>query len=53
MLAKPVAATEANREGTQYVLERMEWWWKVSPTLLKDHRDNENNGDLSLKYETN
>ncbi|GAB1311528.1 hypothetical protein MFIFM68171_01738 [Madurella fahalii] len=38
-LANPIAATEANRKGINYVVKRMDWYWSLSGTLLKDLPD--------------
>ncbi|KAK4248937.1 hypothetical protein C7999DRAFT_30627 [Corynascus novoguineensis] len=36
MLANPISATEANRKGIDYVVKRMDWYWSLSGSLLKD-----------------
>jgi hypothetical protein len=45
MLANPITATEANRKGIDYVVKRMDWYWSLSSTLLKDVPDHV--GELS------
>jgi hypothetical protein len=39
VLANPVAATEANRKGIDYVVKRMDWYWSLSSNLFKDPSD--------------
>jgi hypothetical protein len=39
MLANPVKATEANRKGIDYVVKRMDLYWSLSGSLLKDLPD--------------
>ena len=39
---EPVAETEANRKGIEYVVRKMDWYWSLSGPLLKplpDHVD--------------
>ncbi|KAK4232875.1 NACHT domain-containing protein [Achaetomium macrosporum] len=38
MLANPITATEANRNGIDYVVKRMNWYWSLSSSLFK-HSD--------------
>lgn len=45
MLQNPIAATEANRSGIEYVIKRMDWYWKLSSIVLKDNnKDNDLSG---------
>ncbi|KAL2140827.1 hypothetical protein VTI28DRAFT_3191 [Corynascus sepedonium] len=39
MFANPISATEANRKGIDYVVKRMDWYWSLSGSLLKDLPD--------------
>ncbi|KAK4245662.1 NACHT domain-containing protein [Corynascus novoguineensis] len=39
MLANPISATEANSKGIDYVVQRMEWYWSLSSSLLRDLPD--------------
>ncbi|KAK3946552.1 NACHT domain-containing protein [Pseudoneurospora amorphoporcata] len=32
----PIKATEANRKGIDYVIKRMDWYWNLSTSLLRD-----------------
>lgn len=41
MIQNPIAATEANRSGLEYVIKRMDWYWKLSSVVLKGN-DNSN-----------
>ncbi|EGZ76068.1 hypothetical protein NEUTE2DRAFT_37003, partial [Neurospora tetrasperma FGSC 2509] len=36
----PIKATKANREGIDYVVKRMKWYWSLSNSLLKDPTNN-------------
>ncbi|KAH7629780.1 hypothetical protein B0T09DRAFT_136405 [Sordaria sp. MPI-SDFR-AT-0083] len=36
----PIKATEANRKGIDYVVNRMNWYWNLSNSLLKDSTNN-------------
>ncbi|KAK3952421.1 NACHT domain-containing protein, partial [Pseudoneurospora amorphoporcata] len=36
----PIKATEANRKGIDYVINRMNWYWNLSNSLLKDPTNN-------------
>ncbi|KAJ4357089.1 Vegetative incompatibility protein HET-E-1, partial [Neurospora sp. IMI 360204] len=40
MLANPIKATEANRKGIDYVVNRMDWYWNLSTSLLRDPTNN-------------
>ncbi|KAK3949442.1 hypothetical protein QBC32DRAFT_266734 [Pseudoneurospora amorphoporcata] len=40
MLANPIKATEANRKGIDYVVKRMDWYWNLSTSLLRDPTNN-------------
>ncbi|KAK3955856.1 hypothetical protein QBC32DRAFT_321280, partial [Pseudoneurospora amorphoporcata] len=42
MLANPIKATEANRKGINYVVKRMDWYWNLSTSLLRDPINNIN-----------
>ncbi|RYP47535.1 hypothetical protein DL768_006412 [Monosporascus sp. mg162] len=35
MLENPIAETESNRNGIEYVIKRMDWYWELSGVLLK------------------
>ena len=35
MLANPLAETEANRNGIEHVIKRMDWYWNLSSVLLE------------------
>ena len=37
MLANPLAETEANRSGIEYVIKKMDWYWNLSSVLLKEN----------------
>ncbi|KAL7800228.1 WD40-repeat-containing domain protein [Trichoderma ceciliae] len=43
ILGNPISATEANRNGIQYVIERMKWYWALPDAILK-----KNTGAYSL-----
>jgi hypothetical protein len=45
MFANPITATEANRKGIDYVVKRMDWYWSLSSSLLKELPDHV--GELS------
>ncbi|KAA8635993.1 hypothetical protein SMACR_09911 [Sordaria macrospora] len=40
MLANPIKATEVNRKGIDYVIKRMDWYWNLSTSLLRDPTNN-------------
>ncbi|WPJ59449.1 hypothetical protein SMAC4_13160 [Sordaria macrospora] len=40
MLANPIKATKANRKGIDYVVKRMDWYWNLSTSLLRDPTNN-------------
>ncbi|KAK3946807.1 hypothetical protein QBC32DRAFT_387713 [Pseudoneurospora amorphoporcata] len=48
MLANPIKATEANRKGIDYVVKRMNWYWSLSNSLLKDPTNNPTNNISEL-----
>ncbi|PTB73106.1 WD40 repeat-like protein [Trichoderma longibrachiatum ATCC 18648] len=37
MIQSPIAATEANRRGIEYVIKRMDWYWKLASAILEDN----------------
>ncbi|KAK1237731.1 hypothetical protein MKX07_003567 [Trichoderma sp. CBMAI-0711] len=39
MIQSPIFATEANRRGIEYVLKRMDWYWKLASAVLDDSAD--------------
>lgn len=39
MLSNPICASEANHKGIKYVIKRMDWYWSLSRSLLKDLPD--------------
>ncbi|KAK3995703.1 hypothetical protein QBC44DRAFT_319239 [Cladorrhinum sp. PSN332] len=41
VLANPITQTEANRKGIDYVTKRMDWYWSLSSSLLKDLPEND------------
>ncbi|RYP65653.1 hypothetical protein DL771_008205 [Monosporascus sp. 5C6A] len=43
MFANPIAETEANRKGIEYVIKRMEWYWNLSGPLLRQYTVGDNN----------
>jgi hypothetical protein len=45
LLANPITATEANCKGINYVINRMDWYWSLSSSLLEDPADH--GGELS------
>ncbi|KAK3946640.1 hypothetical protein QBC32DRAFT_409651, partial [Pseudoneurospora amorphoporcata] len=40
MLANPIKATEVNCKGIDYVVKRMDWYWNLSTSLLRDPTNN-------------
>lgn len=36
MLKNPTKETKANRDGIEYVIERMTWYWNLSSHLLRE-----------------
>lgn len=45
MIQNPIAATQANRDGIEYVIKRMDWYWNLSSVVLKES-PNDNDGGL-------
>ncbi|KAL2145028.1 hypothetical protein VTI28DRAFT_8128 [Corynascus sepedonium] len=39
MLSNPICASDANHKGINYVIKRMDWYWSLSRSLLKDLPD--------------
>lgn len=51
MIQNPIAATQANRDGIEYVIKRMDWYWNLSSVILKEG-PNDNDGGLgSIRLE--
>ncbi|KAK6447814.1 hypothetical protein FP744_10004064 [Trichoderma asperellum] len=46
MIQNPIAATEANRNGIEYVIKRMDWYWNLSSAVLKES-PHDNDGSLA------
>ncbi|RMZ74797.1 hypothetical protein DV737_g5729, partial [Chaetothyriales sp. CBS 132003] len=40
LLVNPIEATQANRLGIRYVIDRMEWYWNLSSTLFSESTSN-------------
>ncbi|KAM0254754.1 hypothetical protein ACHAQJ_006470 [Trichoderma viride] len=46
------AATEANRSGIEYVIKRMDWYWKLSSIVLKENLTDSSLSDVRCEMET-
>lgn len=46
MIQNPIEATEVNRNGIEYVIKRMDWYWNLSSVILKES-PNDNDGGLA------
>lgn len=38
LLANPIKSTETNRDGIEYVIKTMEWYWELSKHLLNESK---------------
>ncbi|KAL7933498.1 WD40-repeat-containing domain protein [Trichoderma chlorosporum] len=52
MLQNPIAATEANRKGIEYVTKKMDWYWKLSSAVLKDNINDTSIAEVRRELET-
>ncbi|PTB63912.1 YVTN repeat-like/Quino protein amine dehydrogenase [Trichoderma citrinoviride] len=52
MLQNPIAATEANRSGIEYVIKRMDWYWNLSSAVLKDNANESGFSGVRQEMET-
>ncbi|KAL7926646.1 WD40-repeat-containing domain protein [Trichoderma austrokoningii] len=48
LLQNPIAATEDNRNGLEYVIKRMDWYWKLSSDVFKENANN--NGIANVQH---
>ncbi|UKZ64546.1 uncharacterized protein TrAtP1_005761 [Trichoderma atroviride] len=51
MIQNPIAATEANRNGIEYVIKRMDWYWNISNVVLKESPNDNDGGLASIRRE--
>lgn len=51
MIQNPIAATEANRNGIEYVIKRMDWYWNLSNVILKESPNDNDGGLASIRRE--
>jgi hypothetical protein len=49
MLQNPISATEANRNGIEYVIKRMDWYWNLSSVIFKEDPNDHNSGLASVR----
>ncbi|PON20926.1 hypothetical protein TGAM01_v210211 [Trichoderma gamsii] len=51
MIQNPIASTEANRIGIEYVIKRMDWYWNLSSIILKESPNDNDGGFGSIRRE--
>lgn len=51
MIQNPIAATEANRNGIEYVIKRMDWYWNLSSAVLKESLDGNDSNLAGIRRE--
>ncbi|KAF5247118.1 hypothetical protein FAUST_970 [Fusarium austroamericanum] len=51
ILSSPLTEPKKNREGMEYVLKRMDWYWRLSPWLLHDCHSSDSSEPLREQLE--
>lgn len=51
MIQNPIASTEANRNGIDYVIKRMDWYWYLSSIISKESPNESDGGLGSIRRE--
>ncbi|KAM0516054.1 hypothetical protein ACHAPE_005677 [Trichoderma viride] len=51
MIRNPIASAEANRNGIEYVIKRMDWYWNLSSVILKESPNDDGGGLGSIRRE--
>ncbi|KAI6768499.1 hypothetical protein HG531_010688 [Fusarium graminearum] len=51
ILSSPLTEPKKNREGMEYVLKRMDWYWRLSPWLLQDCNSSDSSQPLREQLE--
>ncbi|KAF0644051.1 hypothetical protein FPSE5266_20056 [Fusarium pseudograminearum] len=51
ILSSPLTEPKKNRDGMEYVLKRMDWYWRLSPWLLQDCHSSDSSQPLRAQLE--